>query len=74
MLPTELKDYADVFSREASNILAPHWPYDHKIHLDNLEGPRAIGYSPLRHQSMLELQKTKQFLEENLQRRFIISS
>ena len=74
MLPTELKDYADVFSREVSNILAPHQPYDHKIHLDNSEGPGAIGYSPLRHQSTLKLQETKQFLEKNLQRGFIVPS
>jgi len=62
----ELKDYANIFSREMSNVLALHRPYDHKIYLDNPESPGAIGYSPLRHQSTLELQETKRFLEENL--------
>jgi len=71
ILPVELRDYADVVSREASNVLPPHRPYDHKIRLDSSDGPRAIGYSLLRHQSTLELQETKWFLEENLQRGFI---
>jgi hypothetical protein len=74
ILPGELKEYADVFSKKASNVLAPHRPYDHKIRIDDLCGPEALGYSPLRNQSTLELQETKQFLEENLQRGFIVPS
>ena len=71
MLPPELVDYADVFSKEASDQLPPHRPYDHKISIDSPKGPESLGYSPLRHQSTHELQETKRFLEENLQRGFI---
>jgi hypothetical protein len=31
ILPKELKEFADVFSKMASNKLPPHRPYDHKI-------------------------------------------
>lgn len=52
-------------------MLPPHRSYDHKIRIEGPEGPESLGYSPLQHQSTLELQETKQFLEENLQRGFI---
>jgi len=70
-LPEEFRDFADVFSREASNVLPPHRPYDHKIQINNPKGPESLGYSPLRQQSTHELQEVKRFLEENLQRGFI---
>jgi transposase InsO family protein len=71
ILPKELRDYADVFSKEASNKLPPHRVYDHKIHIDDPRGPDTLGYSPLRQHSTFELQELKRFLEENLQRGFI---
>ena len=33
-VPDEYADYADVFSRDESNILPPHCPYNHKIQLE----------------------------------------
>lgn len=71
ILLEELREYADVFSKEASNVLPPHCLYDYKIQIEGLEGPESLGYSPLRQQSTLELEETKRFLEENLQRGFI---
>jgi hypothetical protein len=38
------QDYIDVFSKADSDILPPHYLYDHKIHL---EGDMPLGYSPL---------------------------
>jgi hypothetical protein len=74
ILPKEYRDFADVFSKEASNILPPHRPYDHKIQIDNPEGVDGLGYSPLRQQSTQELEEIKRFLEENLDRGFIAPS
>ena len=71
ILPQELANYADIVSKEAFNILAPHHSYDHKIHIESSKGTESIGYSPLRQQSTHELQEVKQFLEENLQQGFI---
>jgi hypothetical protein len=74
ILPPELKEFADVFSKMASNKLPPHRPYDHKIQLEDPESTSSIGYSPLRHQSTQELEEIKRFLDENLHRGFIESS
>jgi len=73
ILPKELKEFADVFSKMASNKLPPHRPYDHKIQLEDPDTSR-IGYSPLRQQSTQELEEIKRFLEENLHRGFIEAS
>jgi len=74
VLPPELREYADVFSKEASNELPPRRFYDHKIQIDDPKGIDTLGYSPLRHQSTEELLQIKSFLEENLQRGFIEAS
>jgi hypothetical protein len=55
VLPEEFKDFADVFSKEASNVLPPYRPYNHKIQIDDPKGPESLGYSPLRQQSTYEL-------------------
>jgi len=49
ILPGEFRDCADVFSKEASNVLPPHRSYDHKIQIDNPEKLGSLGYSPLYH-------------------------
>ena len=71
VLPKEYGSYADVFSKEASNVLPPHRSYDHKVQIDDPKGSESLGYSPLRHQSTQELQEVKRFLEENLYKGFI---
>jgi hypothetical protein len=74
ILPPEYTKYADVFSREASNVLPPHRPYDHRIYIDDPRGAAALGYLPLHNHSMHELQVMKRFLEENLKSGFIVPS
>jgi hypothetical protein len=71
ILPKEYSSYADVFSKEASNVLPPHRSYDHKIQIDDSTDKESLGYCPLRNQSTQELQQIKQFLEENLHKGFI---
>ena len=54
----------------ASNILPPHRPYDHKIEIEPGRED-TLGYSLLRQQSTAELQATKQYLIDNLNKGFI---
>jgi hypothetical protein len=49
ILPPELREYADVFSKEASNELPPRRFYNHKIQIDDPKEIDTLGYSPLRH-------------------------
>jgi hypothetical protein len=67
-LPAEHCHYTDVFSKAASDQLPPHRPYDHQI---ELTGPNTLGYSPLRNQTAEELEATKRYLTENLDKGFI---
>jgi hypothetical protein len=73
VLPDELKEFAEVFSKLCSNVLPPHCPYYHKVTIEN-STPESIGYTPLQHQSTQELQEIKHFLTENLDHRFIETS
>ena len=70
-LPTRYYEFKDVFSRAASDALPPHRLYNHKIEL--LEGSKEseLGYSPLRQQSLEELQATKKYIVEHLDKGFI---
>jgi hypothetical protein len=70
-LPVPYHSYADVFSKSESNRLPPHRAYDHKIHL---EAPLPNAFSPLYRQSTSELQATKEYLLENLDKGFIVNS
>ncbi len=74
ILPREFRDYADVFSKEASNVLPLHCPYDHKIVLTEPNGEQQLGFSPLYHQSTAELEEVKKYLVENLDKGFIVPS
>jgi transposase InsO family protein len=71
ILPEEFKDFADTFSKEASNRLPPHRPYDHKITIDNPKDADELGYAPLYNQSTQELEEVKRYLIENLDKGFI---
>ena len=55
-LPEAYKDYTNVFSKAAFNILPPHRWYDHKI---QLTGELPSHYSPLYKQTIKELKATK---------------
>ena len=72
-LPKEYIEFADVFSKAASDTLPPRRPYDHKIQLTD-DTTDALSFSPLRHQSTEELQAIKQYLVENLHKGFINAS
>jgi hypothetical protein len=68
LLPKEYTDLREGFSKAASDTLAPHRPYDHRI---ELEAENTLGYSPLRQHSIEELLAAKKYIEENLHKGFI---
>lgn len=70
-LPKEYSHLRRAFSKVDSDKLPPHRPYDHKI---RLEAPLPDAYSPLYRQSTAELQATKKYLMENLDKGFIVTS
>jgi hypothetical protein len=45
-LPQQYYDFKDVFSKAASDLLAPHWPYDLKIKLEEGKA-QGLKFSPL---------------------------
>jgi hypothetical protein len=69
-IPDKYADYTHVFSKAESDILPPHRPYDHKIHLE-ADGEKALKYSPLYKMSLEELETVKEYLVENLSKGFI---
>ena len=70
-LPSCYSQFQDVFSKAASDQLPPHRSYDHKI---TLHEPLPNSFSPLYRQSTEELQATKRYLMENLDKGFIVNS
>ena len=65
-------DYEDVFSKADSDILPPHRPgADHKI---VLEKDNNLSPSPLYSMSLKQLEMIKVYLEEHLQKGFIVFS
>ncbi|KKA22077.1 Gag/polymerase/env polyprotein [Rasamsonia emersonii CBS 393.64] len=68
LVPSYYHDYLDVFSKRASDTLPPSRPCDHKIEL-TMEN--TLGYSPLYKQSAEELEATKKYIMENLDKGFI---
>lgn len=71
LLPPEYRPYADVFSKSQSDELPPHRPYDHKLVLTE---PPPNSYTPLYKQSLEELEATKKYVMEHLQKGFIEAS
>ena len=67
-MPKAYAEFDYVASKEASNVLPPHRPYDHKI---ELEKPNTLGYSPLYKMTTAELKETKRYLLDNLHKGFI---
>src|SRR5258705_2198370 len=67
-VPQEYHEFHDVFSGEKANALAPHWPYDLKINLE--EGTKPF-HRPIYSLSPPELTALREFLEENVQNGFI---
>ncbi|SLM36861.1 Reverse transcriptase domain [Lasallia pustulata] len=70
-VPREFHDFLDVFDRRAAEVLPPNQTYDYKIKIDS-DGP--LPKSRLYPMSQFKLEKTKEYLEENLQKGFITPS
>ena len=68
-LPRQFSDLKDFFSKAALDILAPHRSYDLKIELE--KDATDLGFSPLQHHTLEELQACKQYLVDNLSKGFI---
>src|SRR5258708_70394 len=70
-VPQEYHEFCDVFSGEKANALAPHWPYDLKINLEEGAKPfHGLIYSL----SPPELTALREFLEETIENGLICGS
>src|SRR5258708_35918264 len=67
-VPQEYHEFCDVFSGEKANVLAPHWPYNLKI---NLEEGVKLFHGPIYSLLPPELTVLREFLEENVRNGFI---
>ena len=63
LLPSEYANFAQVFSKEATDHVPPSRPYDHEINLDESFAPKIGKIYPL---SPDEKKATEDFLKENL--------
>lgn len=70
-VPPSHHDWLHVFSKKASDTLPPRRTYDHKIQLVQGKSESDLTYSPLYKMSLEELEITKKYLEENLDKGFI---
>jgi hypothetical protein len=70
-LSAEYQDLSDVFSQTDSDKLSLYCTIDHKI---VLEQKNSLGFSPLYHMLLAELQTVKQYLLDNLNKGFIVLS
>jgi hypothetical protein len=59
VIPECYYDYLNMFLKEASDILLPVWPYDHKIELTT---ESSTGYCLLYKMSLEELEVAKQYI------------
>jgi hypothetical protein len=75
-LPACYQDFKDVFSKRESDTLPPFRKgVDYKIDLTEGADPnRDVGFSPLWKQGVEELEAAKKYLEENLNKGFIVPS
>jgi len=71
VLPERYKSWRDVFSKKASDKLAPHRPYDLKIKLTD-DQESSLGYSHLYKHTLEELEAAKQYITDNLSKGFIV--
>lgn len=70
-LPKQYYEYKDVFSKAASDQLAPHRPYDLKI---ELTAENNLSFSPLHKHTVEELEAAKKYITDNLQKGFVAPS
>ena len=67
-LPSEYKDYQEMFGEEVVATLPEHQEWDHKILLEDRKKPT---YSPIYALSAKELEALRDYLDENLAKGFI---
>jgi hypothetical protein len=70
-VPEEYHEFAKVFSKEESDKLPEHRPYDHKI---PLQPDTAPPYGPIYSLSPEELKTLRQYIDDNLRKGFIRNS
>lgn len=68
---TNIHNFADVFNKEKVDMLAPHWPYDLKI---NLEDGVTLKWGPVYSLSSSKLSFLGKFLSKHLSISFILPS
>jgi hypothetical protein len=71
ILPPEFHEFAEVFSRKATDQLLPHHAYNNKIVLEEGMFPPK---SPIYSMSSEELQALRKFLDTNLSKRLFCAS
>ena len=67
-VPEEYKDYADLFSKQAAEVLPEHQPWDHTIPLVDGKQP---PFGPIYALSRIELETLRNYLDEMLEKGFI---
>lgn len=70
-VPEEYHEYLDVFSKKKADQLPPHWPFDHRITLEDGKTP---PFGPIYPLSEKELAALREYLEENLPKGFVVPS
>lgn len=71
-LPEQYLEYADVFSKAASDKLPPRRTNDYRIELeDGKTAESAVGHSPLYKQTAEELEAARDYIVDNLNKGFI---
>ena len=73
LLPGKYTSYRDVFSKQESNTLPLRRAYNHHIQIEPGKTFN-LKYSPLYNSSAAELQATKKYIVENLNKGFIKAS
>jgi len=67
-VPSEYHEFTNIFSKTKAKVLAPHYPYDLKINLE--EGAQPL-IGPIYSLLASEQEALKEFIEENLNTGFI---
>lgn len=72
-LPGQYEEFADVFSKIASDTLPPPQEVDHQLDLEG-DPSKTVGYSPLYKMSKEELEAAREYIIDNLNKGFIMPS
>ena len=62
-IPKEYHDFTDIFSKAKAEKIAPHWPHDLKINLEEGTSPLIVPMYPL---SPFKLEVLCNFLDDHL--------